>query len=193
MRIETGILFRAVCLGLVSAGAGGCLSASAPDYRYWTVDMSSSGSAAPRTCNLHVEGIRCSSALASNEILIKVGPTRAEYYALDQWIAPLEELVAEKLGAEFGPIEQDRPTTFLRGVLLAFEQVDLPDGGAEAHIKLEVELRPTGPEGVPGVPLHKIYETRLPASERSAEAVVSALSEGLTRIAAEIARDADGR
>jgi ABC-type uncharacterized transport system auxiliary subunit len=152
--------------------------------------MTPSDSARPQRCNVEVDRLRCSGALTRGNILITVKPTRAEYYAVDQWLAPLHELVEEKLAAEFGPGREGRPTVAVRGSILAFQQVDVP-GGAEAHIKLALLLTLDPATDEPARARKRIYEIRLPAAERTPSAVVEALSEGLERLAQRIAEDAD--
>ena len=104
----------------------GCLST--PEARYYTLDMQSSGKVTTTMFNLEVERIQVTEALARTDILIKKSATEIEYYALDRWAARLDELLAEKLQAEFGPTEAKRDTYLVRGKLLACEQVDYARG-----------------------------------------------------------------
>lgn len=173
-------------LALAVLVAMGC--ASVPNIRYYTLDMTPSGKAQPR-CNLKVERLRPSDALARKDILIKKSPTEIEYYALDQWAANLGEVVSEKLTSEFGPIVQGRKTLLIAGVIQGFEQVDTADGAA-GHIKLDLAFRPEGESRYEPPLLEKVYETSVAAERASPTAVVRALSRGLERLAGEIADDA---
>ncbi len=161
----------------------GCLST--PEARYYTLDMQSSGKAATTMVNLEVERIQVTEALARTDILIKKSATEIEYYALDRWAARLDELLAEKLQAEFGPTEAKRDTYLVRGKLLACEQVDTP-AGAMAHVKLALVVQKDRNE----VPvLKKVYEAHKTADAATAAAVVRALSVCVEDIAATLVED----
>lgn len=118
---------RHALVALLIAVAG---CASGPATRYYTLDMKSSGGAKPAV-NVSVDIFRVAEALARRNILIMKKPTQIEYYAVDEWAAGLEEIVAEKLNAEFGPRQDGRKTIVLSGAIHAFGQVDTP-GGVEA-------------------------------------------------------------
>jgi len=166
----------------------GC--ASAPQYRYYTIDMQ------PRAqvdspVRLSDVTIRVNEAIAKPEILIRTSPTRIEYYALDRWASGLEEQISEKLKTEFAEVPIDRPSIAIEGTLMAFEQADTP-AGAEVRVKLEVhalnpirELRNIDPRG----PFSKLYEHSEPAGSASAEAAVEALSRATEAIAVELGKD----
>ena len=172
-------------LAVAVAALVGC--ASSPPPRYYTLNMEPSGGATV-PCNIDVERLRPSEPLSRKEILIKTSPTEIEYYASHQWAANLGELVKEKLESEFGQDLDDRKTIVISGTILAFEQIDVP-GGAEVHIKLEVEFRPEG-AGRHEAPLaEKRYEIRARTQTTRPGDVVKALSHGLGQIAAEIADD----
>ena len=172
----------ALSVGLLA----GC--ASTTPSRYYTLDMTASGAAASAV-NLYVDRIRAAEALTRKTILIKKSPTEIEYYALDEWAASVNELVTEKLVAEFGPKQDGRKSIGLSGTILAFEQIDLPDG-VEAHVKLALTFRAEGTARYEEPLLEKNYEARMPAAESSAPAVVRALSACLEQIAADVAADA---
>jgi len=127
-------VMKRLALLTVVLGAVGCTSTPAP--RYYTLDMTPS-TQRELPCNIMVDRLRPAESLVRSDILIHKTPTQVEYYALDRWAASLGELVAHKLNAEFGPIDEQRETIFLTGEILAFEQVDVP-GGAQAHINIEV-------------------------------------------------------
>jgi len=166
----------------------GC--ATSPPMRYYTLDMQCA-STAPHGVHIGIEHLRLAQPLARREIMIQASPTQLDYYALDQWAATLDELVAHKLEAEFGECAEATRDLVLRGRILAFNQVDVP-GGAQAHAKIAVALYE------PGARLHepplfeKTYEARGPATEPTAPAVVEALSRCLEEVAAAIVEDARG-
>jgi uncharacterized lipoprotein YmbA len=161
----------------------GCASVPAPHY--YTLDMKPSGTARSGV-NLAVQRIRVAEPLLRKDILVKKSPTEIEYYALAQWAANLDELVRDKLTAEFGPMQEGRKTLYLSARLLDFEQVDLP-GGAEVHARLEVQFLGS-PNGAPL--LAKTYDATSPASAPTAAAAVQALSQCIENIAKNVAQDA---
>ncbi|MCC6694809.1 MAG: membrane integrity-associated transporter subunit PqiC [Candidatus Hydrogenedentes bacterium] len=170
---------------LVVLGAG---CAHAPEPRFYTLDMTPSGKAAP-SCNIEVERLRPHDALTRVDLMVKTSPTQIEYYALDRWAATLSELVPEKLRAEFGAPVAGRRTLVLSGTILAFEQVDTEEG-ANAHVKLDLELRNEGDSRYAAPILQKVYEIAVPAGRPAPADVVRALSAGLEALAAQIASDA---
>lgn len=171
---------------LIVPFAGGC--AHTPEPRYYTLNMTPSGTVHP-DCNIEVDRLRPHDALTRTDILVKKSSTQIEYYALDRWAASLSELVPEKLQAEFGDPDPQRKTIVVSGTILAFEQVDRSDG-ADAHIKLELDLRNAGASRYDTPLLRKQYEATLSAGAAEPASVVEALSKGLEEIAAEIAADA---
>lgn len=178
-------VFISVCLA-VSALVG-CITGP-PEARLFTLDMRPSDAPQPAV-NLRIDRLRPVQALARNQLFVRKTPTEVEYYASVQWAGNLTEQVTQKLAAEFGPIEDGRPTVHLLGDILAFEQVDVPDG-AEARVKLAVELRDAASDRYDPPALERVYETSVPAASPSPEHVVEALSAGLAQLAARIAADA---
>ncbi len=180
------VLRRAAAVGGLAAVAAGC--ASAPDARYYTLDMNRSGEALP-TVNLEVEALRAADTLTRPQIMIQASPTRVEYYAVDQWAGSLSELVTRKLRTELGPPEEGRRTMAVSGTLLECGQVDVA-GGAEAELQLRLTVR-DAQEAVSGRPLlERTYSCRRRADAVHPEAVAVALSRCLETIAAELAVDA---
>lgn len=179
---------KLVTLLLLAGLAGGC--ASSPGPNLFTLNMEPSAEAGSPV-NLTVGRLRIAEALHSKRILIKKSPTEIEYYAAAEWAAGLDELLAEKLGAEFGPAGPARPTFVISGVLLAFEQVDTP-GGAQAHVKLQLDIRKDGASYYSAPELSKAYEVRRPAKSGTSGGIVEALSECLEQVAREIVTDASG-
>jgi len=176
-------------LGLVAvlALAAGC--AGSPPTRYFTLDMTPSGTCRPRF-NLTVDRLRPSEALSRREILVKKTATEVEYYASDEWVAGVDDLVREKLESEFGPAVEGRATIAVSGTILAFEQVDTAQG-ARTHIKLRLAFHKPGASRYEEPFLRKVYETGDPAKEATPKALAEALSQGLERLAAEIVSDAN--
>lgn len=176
---------RKLILPMLVALVVGCAS-SAPSY--FTLDMVPSGNVAP-ALNIKIGHISVTDALAGKNILIKKSPTEIEYYALDQWAGGLNDLLSEKFQAEFGDAVDGRRTIDLSGELVAFEQVDLPGGGAEAHVRLLLAFRPDGASRYAEPLLERSYDKRLP-TDMNPNSVVLALSECVEAIAADIAADA---
>ncbi len=175
------------CLALiVTCFAAGC--ATAPGPSLYTLNMAPSGEGSGGV-QIAVGRLRIAEALQNKRILIKKSPTEIEYYAAAQWAAGLDELLAEKLGVEFGQPNPAGTPCVLSGTLLAFEQVDTP-GGGEAHVRLAVEIRKDGTSYYSPPALAKTYDVRLPVAEPTAGAVVEALSTCLEQVAAAIVADA---
>lgn len=174
------------CATLAFALAAGC--ASVPETNYYTLNMTPSQQVPALGATLIVDRLRPSEALARPGIMIKKTPTQIEYYATDHWAANLGELVTQKLQAELGTVQPGAPTLVLSGAILEFSQVDTASG-AEAHIQLDLSVRPEGRSIYREPLLRKTYEARGTASAAHAAAVVQALSDGLETVAAEIAKD----
>jgi uncharacterized lipoprotein YmbA len=177
---------RIMTLFLLGGLVAGC--ASTPGPSLYTLNMTPSAQAGSPV-NIAVGRLRVAEALQNKRILIKKSPTEIEYYAAAQWAAGLDELLAEKLEAEFGPADATRPSVVLSGSLLAFEQVDSPVGG-EAHVRFEVEIRDEGASHYSKPKLSKIYDVRMPVPAATAGGVVEALSGGLETVARAIVVDA---
>jgi len=167
-----------------------CGCGSGPPPRWYSLDARPSGTARPSRCGIRVEHLTAAGALSRDEILVRTGPTEADYYARDRWLEPPGELVEEKLAAEFGPAGESAPVVVVEGTLRAFEQVDVP-GGAEAHLLLGLAFRRPPAERSDEPLLRKSYEARVQADEPRPAAVARALSRAVEKVAAEIAADAD--
>jgi ABC-type uncharacterized transport system auxiliary subunit len=165
---------------------GGC--ASAPKIDYYTLGMEASDRAQTKV-NLEVERFRATEALNRSQIMILATPTRIEYYATDHWAGSLGELVQQKLAAEFGPPVDGRKTLVVTGRVLACEQVDIPGGGAEARVRLEVLVRDSEVPRYQQPLFVKTYISSRPVSSPGAGNTVEALARCLEDIAAEIAAD----
>lgn len=160
---------------------------TAPPNRYYTLDMRPAGAGAA-SHNLSIDHLRLAEALTRKDILIQVSPTRIEYYASDQWVASLDELVTRKLSSEFGEKRSGRPGIVISGGILAFEQVD-QDGGAAGHVTLELGFHAAEASRYDVPLLEKTYDVQIPAEKSNAAAVVVALSRCLEQIAAAIVND----
>lgn len=160
----------------------GCLSASVPEYRYFTLDMRPT---AELDTPFWIRSVRISpaEALNKNEIMIRTSPTTIEYYALDRWASGLEEQLGEKLRAEFAQSANAGNVVDIDGTLLAFEQVDT-DTGASGRIKVEIDAEVNGEPAVA-----KIYTAEIAATDASASAVVVALSRATEAVVSELAVD----
>jgi uncharacterized lipoprotein YmbA len=168
----------------------GCLLAgcrSTPQDRYYTLNMAASGKA-QADFGLEVDPIRTSEPLSRRDILIKKTPIEVEYYAVDQWAADPGELVTEKLASEFGHRPEAAKQFRVGGQVLAFEQVDSPDG-PQARIKLDLAVRKAEADRLDEPALKKTYELNLPVQGEGPAAVAKALSDGLEQIAAQIVAD----
>ncbi len=174
------------CLALiVTCLVAGC--ATAPGPNLYTLNMApASGDSGG--VQIAVGRLRIAEALQNKRILIKKSPTEIEYYAAAQWAAGLDELLAEKLSVEFGQPSPTGATCVLSGTLLAFEQVDSATG-AEAHVRIAVEIRTEGTSYYSPPALAKTYDVRLPVAEPAAGAVVEALSACLEQVARAIVAD----
>jgi ABC-type uncharacterized transport system auxiliary subunit len=179
-------------LGAVVVVAAAILSgcSSGPPPRYFTLDLRPSGAARPSRCAIRVERLAPAAALSREEILVRTGPTEAEYYARDRWLEPPGDLVGEKLAGEFGPGGDGAPVVLVDGTLRAFEQVDA-GGGAEGHVRLELTFRRPQAARSDEPLLRKTYEASVASDEPRPAAVARALSRAVEAAAAQIAADAD--
>jgi uncharacterized lipoprotein YmbA len=121
--------------------------------------------------------------------MVRTSPTQIEYYALDRWAGGLEEQLDEKLRSEFEGSSKGVYRVRIDGVLMAFEQADVPTG-AEARVKLDTRIEVSGGGLSPGGhSFTRLYVGTQPAASASAAAVVEALSRTVETIAADMAAD----
>ncbi len=163
----------------------GCISTPPPQY--YTLDMTSSGRANPAV-NISIESIDVAAALQKESILIMASPTTVEYYAQEQWVAGLHELVRRKLEVEFGPKNDTLPTFGMWLSVLSFEQVDSPEG-PQAHVSIDVTIRPPRESRYSEPLFEKNYTIIRLAQDATVNALVEMLSRCLEKLACEIARD----
>ena len=172
-----------LCIAILVAMAG---CASVTPTRYYTLNMTPSANATS-TAALQVDRVIVSQALSRKEILIKKSTTEVEYYASDQWVAGLDQLVAQKLNAEFGhPSAENANVIPLFVTVQGFEQIDTASG-ADAFLQLVIEARKPG-ESVRDQPFFsQVFEIRKSISGNKAPDVVQALSAGLEEVALQLA------
>lgn len=182
MRRTSTRLIAAATLTLLA----GCASTPA---KYYTLDMRPSGGATAGV-NILVDHIRVSDALAGKNIHIQQSPTEVTFYAAEQWTAPIDELVREKLAAEFGDPQPGRRSLALSGTVTAFSQVDVDAASADAVVRFQAALREAGASRYEKPLLDRTYTATQRAAAPAAADVVIALSRCIEAIAAEIARDA---
>lgn len=178
---------RLVQLGSVLV-ATGC--ASAPAIHYFTLDMTPSGRV-PDTVAVRVANLQTSDALSRPGILIAASATRVEYYATQRWAGSVGELVTQKLNAELDRGSDHASPYLMTGTVLALEQVDT-DNGAEARVRLAVEIREPSARAFEPPLVEGVYEATRKAALTTPDAVVIALSRALEDVAVEIAKDLHG-
>jgi len=163
----------------------GC--ASAPKMNYYTLDMRPAAPQGPEN-GIAIDRLRVTDALAGRNILIHTSPTQIEYYAVDQWAAGLDDLLREKLEAEFHA--GSTPAKFVAsGELLDFGQEDTPEG-PQACLRATFEYRTRAMGHYDEPLLRKTYEFRVPAGAADAVSVVKALSRCAEELAGAMAADA---
>ena len=175
----------------------GC--ASPPNTHYYTLDLTPGNAASPAPVKVAIDSLRPSQALRRGEIMIKRSPTEVEYYAEHEWAADVEEIVTHKLNAELPRVAEGSPVINVSGEVLAFEQVDGPDG-YRPHVKLHLEFRTPSMNRYDEPLLEGDYENDYreeppvaPASaavDETARAIVEALSGRLAALAPAIVVDA---
>lgn len=169
---------------LVIIGLAGC--ASAPKMNYYTLDMRPAAPKGPED-GIAIDRLRVTDALAGRNILIHASPTQIEYYAVDQWAAGLDDLLREKLEAEFHA--GTAPVKFVAsGELLDFGQEDTPQG-TQACLRATIEFRARTMGRYDEPLLRKTYEFREPTETATAVSVVRALSRCAEELAGAMAVD----
>ena len=177
----------AALAALTLVAMAGC--ASAPSMNYYTLDMRPSGGAA-MPFRVEIARMRVAEPLEGRNILIQKSPTEIEYYAVDRWAAGLNDLVQEKLEAEWnGHPSDEAPQLIAEGIIQGFGQED-QDGGPAAYLKITMEFRSPDASRYDTPLLHKTYEFRQSAEGQGASGVVNALSVCVEQLAAAIAEDA---
>lgn len=163
----------------------GCIST--PPSQFYTLDMTPSGRAKP-DINLEIETIEVAEALQRESILIMASTTTVEYYASEQWVAGLHELIRQKLEIELGPKREGQPTLGMAVRVQSFGQVDGPEG-MQAQASLGVKIRPLLSSRYEKPLFERIYTITKPVQAPSVSEVVVALSDCMEEIAVQIAGD----
>lgn len=180
----------ALVFAALIALTGAACTTTAPVVNYYTLDMAPSGETEPAV-NIEVEDrLRAVEPLSKRNILIAVSPVQVEYYAVDEWAAGVDELVREKLEAEFGPYVEGRETAVLEGTILAFEHEERAERDA-ARVKLRAVMRAAGADRDAPPLVRKTYEERVALQGGARDDLVRGLSEAVARIAARMAQDAE--
>ncbi|MCK5862877.1 MAG: membrane integrity-associated transporter subunit PqiC [Candidatus Hydrogenedentes bacterium] len=172
-------------LGLCLLFLSGCISTPPPHY--FTLNMNPSGRAHP-VVNFDIESVEVAEALQREAILIMASPTTVEYYASEQWVAGLDELIPRKLATEWSPKYEDRPTFGMILSIFSFEQIDT-ETGAHARVSIGVTIRQPRQSRYSEPLFEKTYTSAKPTKNDTVNAVVEALSLCLEDIAYEIATD----
>jgi uncharacterized lipoprotein YmbA len=174
-------------LCLAVAACAGCASTTT---QHFTLDMRPSESASPG--QLAARHFTVADALANMNIPVRTGPTTLEYYEGVQWAGSLEDLLKEKFQAEFGASVAADGARVIDGHVLAFEQVDLPGGAAEAHCKIEVQVRAAGDSRYAKPLLAKVYDVSSPMAVVTPGTLTESLSRCVEQIAAQVRADVAG-
>lgn len=171
--------------GVVTTLVAGCISTQPPQY--FTLNMTPSGRV-QSDINFNIESVEVAEALQRESILIMASPTTIEYYAAEQWVAGLHELIRRKLENEFGERSDTAPTFGMALSVFSFEQLDT-DSGLQARASIGVEIRQLRQSRYTDALFEKTYTIVKPAQGDAVNAVVEALSLCLEDIACEIVKD----
>ena len=171
--------------GVFVALLTGCISTPPPQY--FTLNMNPSGRVQP-AINFDIESVEVAEALQRESILIMASPTTIEYYASEQWVAGLHELIQRKLENEFGARRDAVPTLGMALSIFSFEQIDT-DSGLQVCASIGVEMRQPRQSRYSEALFEKTYTVVKPAQGDTVNAVVEALSLCLEDIACEIVED----
>ena len=163
----------------------GCVTT--PKTHLYSLDMTPSGKVHPAT-TIHIESLRASEMLARRNLLIRKTPTEVEYYAEACWASAVNELVSQKLQAEFGDEIKKTHTVLVWGTLLECGQEDRPEG-IQAHLRMQLAFRYEGASRYDTPLFEKTYDIHKPVSPAMPSKVAMALTQCLEDIAAQIARD----
>ncbi len=171
------------------AALAGC--ASAPRINYHTLDMRPAAQR-PQPVPVEIGRIEVAEPLAGHHIMVQAGPTRVEYYAVDQWAAGIDTLLREKLAAEFqfqGGAALNPARLRADGLVQSFGQEDNAEG-ANAHLKVAVEYRLPDTARYREPLLIREYDFRQPAQPNHATALAEALSKCVEALATAMSEDA---
>ncbi len=141
-------------LGLVIAalGLGGC--GTLPQTRYYVLEPQcvSSDEASRSGVTIGVETFQVEPVYDQDRIVYRIGEETTEvgFYAYHRWAAPLSRMLPGVVAAGLagvGGVERIEPVTegrdydaYLRGRVLAFEEIDTPQG-ERIRVRLALTLR----------------------------------------------------
>ena len=172
----------ATCFTLVVLG---CVTT--PKTHLYTLAMAPSGKV-HSAVTIHIESLRASEMLARRNLLIRKSPTEIEYYAGAHWASAVNELVTQKLQAEFGDELMDTRTALMWGTLLECGQEDYPEG-IQAHLRMQLAFRYEGTSRYDTPLFEKTYDVKAPVSPATPDKVAEALTQCLEQMAIQIADD----
>jgi cholesterol transport system auxiliary component len=177
------VLAVAMCLG--SAGCG-----SVHRIHYYT--LGDSGLTVPDAGDqtkplLRVERLTVAEPYAGRRIVYRPNPSEIAFWEFRQWAEPPGRMITSRLANRMGasglfrdvdsfPYEWKDADFVLKGVVLAFEEVDVGDDW-HAHVKMFLEL--TGTRSGRRTLWSEKIDVEKKASSRDAKAVVTALSQAL--------------
>lgn len=169
---------------LIAIPCGCVTKADGPSY--YTLDMMPSG-LCDAGLQIMVDKVRVTDELARRQILVQTSPTEIEYYALAEWAGSVDELVREKLEAEFGPSQPDAPVYLLDATVYDFAQDERE--AASAHLRMAIEVHEDGDSRYGAPLLKEVYDYQIPTESKRPAAVAAALSRALEQAAVQIGKD----
>lgn len=178
-------LYAFVLVATLMLGASGCVST--PKNRFYTLDMTPSGKIQTAPA-LQIELIRPIEMLNRREILVRKSPTEIEYYAGACWASAINELVSQKLKAEWGEGTKADHAIVVWGTLLECGQVE-ESMGSKAHLRLQLMFRPKGTSRYDTPLFEKVYDVTKPVSRATPDQVAVALTRCLEEMARQITDD----
>jgi len=180
---------RTFGLALLCAFAA-CGSVDVPRERFYRLDVPVAATPDPAQGGvLRVQDLQLATSLAS-DCLMRVDGVQLAARPLARWIAPLDRLVTDALLLGLsrarvcdlvkGGGDPGAETWTLRGRIVDFVEAEGAKG-PEARVALELWLEADG-----HVLLHDEFVAARPMADRSADAAVVALSDGLRTVVAEV-------
>jgi len=181
-RVRAGLAVFAACAALAPLG---CLGERVvPRIVYYTLTPAGAPEA-PLPGPVRVGGFSADEPYASVRLAYRSSPYRLEYYSFHRWAGAPTGLLAAAL-RDFmarAPAVEDGPPLRITGHLRRLEELDSPDEW-KGVIAFDVRVERGGV-----LWLERSYEQSQTATARDPEAVVSAMSDALTRILERLAAD----
>lgn len=167
-----------------------CGSVEVPHERYYRLDVPAAATPDPAQGGvLRVQDLQLATALDS-DCLMRVDGVQLSARPLARWIAPLDRLVTDALVLGLsrarvcelvkGGGDPGGEHWTLRGRIVDFVEAD-GSSGPEARVAIELWLEAGG-----RVLLHDEFAAQAAMADRSADAAVRALSDGLRRVVADV-------